>query len=371
VLPTPPPVNTRLADRTTRLTLAAAWLTAALALAAAAGWAQNPAPRRPPAQLVPAVEEGRWIRPARSDDAEPVWGLKDGIAVGLWPASGPRGLLRVYTPYLGQQRPRMINYISVEPVVKGVRGQSELEVSQLTGRPGLGMSTASTLAAAAAFRQAGPPDPGRIERRDGTETLTFFITMEPFRNGARPILQVTLRADRPREIACRIYSAEGGVAMNSCVLSATMGNYGRLRRLWLREGVVDAPKLWPTFQPDRLGFALWRQWNREAILKRGGYLIVAATPDEADPASATYDADVPPHWRYQGKWATQYWRARDRAGTVTRVNGRITYWGGVGRIPGGISYENFEMEAPFTEGQEWWFGVTPEEPQKLGFTEVD
>jgi hypothetical protein len=52
---------------------------------------------------------------------------------------------------------------------------------------------------------------------------------------------------------------------------------------------------------------------------------------------------------------------------VVRVNGRTTYWGGNAPIPGGVSYENFELEAPFTAGQEFWFGVTPEGPEALGF----
>ena len=36
-----------------------------------------------------------------------------------------------------------------------------------------------------------------------------------------------------------------------------------------------------------------------------------------------------------------------------------------GPIPGGMSYENFELEAPFVQGQEFWFGVTPETVEKV------
>jgi len=54
-------------------------------------------------------------------------------------------------------------------------------------------------------------------------------------------------------------------------------------------------------------------------------------------------------------------------GVVVRVNGRTTYWGKGGTIPGGTAYENFELEAPFAEGQEFRFGVTPDEPSTLGF----
>ena len=44
----------------------------------------------------PPVAEGAFLRPAAGDHPEPVWGLRNGIAVGLWPTAGPRGLLRIY-----------------------------------------------------------------------------------------------------------------------------------------------------------------------------------------------------------------------------------------------------------------------------------
>jgi hypothetical protein len=202
----------------------------------------------------------------------------------------------------------------------------------------------------------------------GVEALTFFLATEPFRNGARPLIQVVLRADRPREVGFRIGSAPGGARIDACVLTATMGNYGRLRRLWLRGEVVDARKLWPAFEPDRLGFAPWRAWGRDRLFRRGEELLAAATSDEADLTHAEYDPAVPAHWRYEGAPATQGWRAADASGAVVRVNGRRTYWGNGGAIPGGVSYENFELEAPFREGQEFWFGVTPESPPDLGFS---
>ena len=57
-----------------------------------------------PGVPAPPIEDGPFLRPAAVDDAEPIWGIKGGIAVGLWPNPGPRGLIRVYTPYLGQPR---------------------------------------------------------------------------------------------------------------------------------------------------------------------------------------------------------------------------------------------------------------------------
>jgi hypothetical protein len=261
----------------------------------------------------------------------------------------------------------MVNFISVEPVVNGVRGQSELEVGSWSGQPGLAMWTGDGPAIAAAAGDPAAPFPGRVERVDGADALTFYVATEPFRNGARPVLQVVLRADRPHEVGFRVRAAEGSARMDSCVLSATMGNYGRLRRLWLRGEVVDSRKLWPDPKFDRLGFAPWRAWGRDRLLRVDGHLVAAATTDEADPAGAAYDPAVPPHWRYEGRPATHYWRAPDATGAVARVNGRTTYWGGGGPIPGGIAYENFELEVPFADGQEFWFGVTPDGPAALGF----
>ena len=64
-----------------------------------------------------------------------------------------------------------------------------------------------------------------------------------------------LRSDRPHEVGFRVGAAEGSARMDSCVLSATMGNYGRLRRLWLRGEFDDSRKAWPAPRFDRLNFA--------------------------------------------------------------------------------------------------------------------
>lgn len=322
------------------------------------------APRPARGQRVEA--RSRWVRPGGEPGTEPVWGHREGLRIGLAPLPGPRGLLRIYAPYLGQARYRVVNFISFEPVVRGRRGQSELERSA-GGKPGLSFWSADTREEAPGRGEASPPARGVVEGRGGRETLRVVIASEPFRNGARPVVEALFRASRPYEVALRTFSAPGGAAMDSCVLSATMGNYGRLRRLWLKGEVADAGRVWPAFEPDRLGFAPWRSWPRERLLKRAGERIVAATSDEADPASAAYAESIPPHWRYSGRPATHYWATADVPGLVARVNGRSVYWGDHGPIPGGVAYENFELEAPFREGQELRFGVTPARPSALGF----
>jgi hypothetical protein len=320
-----------------------------------------------PAKLAPPVVKGPWLVPAPGKASEPVWGVKGGIAVGLWPTDGPRGLLRVYTPYLGQSRLRMINFIAVEPVVGKARGLSELEPSALDKVPGKAMWTGNVLERGPKPRHPWEPASGKVVRAGGRVALTVFVFVEPFRNGARPVVQLTFRRDRPREVGLRVFAARGSARMKACVLTATMGNYARLRHLWLKGQVVDARKAWPAFRADSWGFAPPRRWPADRLLVVGKEVLVAATPDEANPARATYAKQVPPWWRYEGKPATQYWRAPPQKGLVARVNGRRTYWASKAVIPGGTSFENFELEAPFRAGQEFFFGVTPEKPEKLGF----
>jgi hypothetical protein len=295
-----------------------------------------------------------------------VWGIKGGIAVGLWPTGGPRGLLRIYAPYLGQPRLRMINFIAIEPVVGKVRCYSELERSQLDRVAGKAMWTGNRLQMVPKPRRPWDPATGTMIDVGRSKALSVFVFVEPFQNGARPIVQVIFRKERPYEVGLKVFAAKGSAPMKSCILTATMGNYARLRRLWLNGEVVDARKAWPTFKPDAWGFAAHRQWPVNRLLAVGPEAIVAATSDEANPAQGKYAKDVAPGWRYEGRPATQYWRARRQKDLVVRVNGRRTYWASQAKIPGGTAFENFELEVPYQAGQEFFFGVTPETPEKLG-----
>ena len=322
----------------------------------------------PPRVPVPPVEDGPFLRAAAVADAEPTWGIKGGIAVGLWPNPGPRGLIRIYTPYLCQPRLTVMNFIAVEPVVGTARGLSELEKSGLEGGvPGKAMWSTDGRAGNVRPGEPGAPARGIIGSEDGHKTLSVFIHVEPFDNGARPIVEIRLRDDRPFEVAFRVFAAPGGTPMRTCILTATMGNYARLRRLYLKDRIEEAQHVYKPFQPVFAGFAAHRQWGVGEMLVRDGQAIVAATPDEADPAHARYGPDVAGHWHYQGAVATQYWHARSSPGLVAWVNGRQTYWASRAPIPGGVAYENFELEAPFEPGQEFCFGVTPDSPSSLGF----
>ena len=55
---------------------------------------------------------------------------------------------------------------------------------------------------------------------------------------------------------------------------------------------------------------------------------------------------------------------------AVQVNARLVYWASQATIPGGISFENFELVAPFREGRRSTFEVTPDGPAALGFDDA-
>lgn len=311
----------------------------------------------------PAPAQDDFVWPGHGVPADrPVWGHREGLRIGLAPAPGPQGLLRIYAPYLGQEYPRMVNFLSVEPAVKGEpgRGQSELEASrERPGERGLTFHPSNRL------QQLQPPDglpSGMFDADAGT--LRLFVHPEPFRNGAKPILELVFHRDQPHEVEIVTHAAAGSAAMESCVISATMGNYGLLRRLHLAEGRIErASQLWSDEPLDHLGFLPWRTWPAEQLQRtpEGGYRV-CLTSDFDQPSQAAYDPGVPAHWRYRGDGAAHCWRAEAGTDPSVAVNGRLQYWQTDAPIPGGACFENFELRLPFRDGNRLWFSVEPTVP---------
>ena len=304
-----------------------------------------------------------WIQPGPGKP--PRWGHPQGLSISLHPTPGPRGLIRLHAPYLGQPYPRVINFISLEPVAGGTRGQSELERSA-DGKPGLRFTSGDTLQDAL---HPGPVNPcrGVVEKQADHEILRLFIACEPLANGAHPAVEARFDSRFPHSVTLRTLAGPDSAPMASLVLSATMGNYARLRRVWLAAGPVHARDLWGDYPPDRLNFAPWRGWKGDELTQKDGLAQVAWDNDEENPSKAEYAPGVSPHWRYQGQKATQMWQTRAVPGLQARVNARKTYWGESGPIPGGISFENCELEAPFRPGAEFTFTVSLRIPPELGF----
>lgn len=325
-----------------------------------------------PASMHPPVEDGVWLRPAEDAPAEPVIGFKDGIRIALWPAvGGPRGIIRICTPYVfpGSDR-QLINFIAIEPIVGGHRGLSELEMSALDQAHGKRLWFSDNVSEDPEPVYSWKSSRGRLGKiRVGgkeIETLSIVINCEKFDNGAHPIVQATFRADRPYEVAFKTFAAKDSAPMESCVLTATMGNFARCRLLWLKDEVVDSRKVWPTYDgPDFVGTPDYPIQRLRA--EKDGTLIAAITPSEKDPASVKFE---PKWWAFHGVPATQYWRkypADSKPDLRVRVNGRATFYGTDVHLPGGIAFENFEMIEPFSPGSEVCFGVTLQTPEQMGW----
>ena len=312
-------------------------------------------------ESVPPIETTVWLRPAQCDNAMPYWGHRNGIGITVPALRGPRGLIGIQTPYLGQKEYHVLNFIAIEPVVQGRRGFSEMEQSPVDGVQGLRLWTTDEPDRDAEPGKETRPAQGRLETVDGVQTLRLYVHIERMRNGAQPVIEVVFRADRPHEVGFIVHAAAHSSVMDSCILSATMGNYARLRQLLLKPEQADATALWKgQVLPDN-GFFPHCVWPLDKLIAQEGDVVVLAQPNEPDPTAAQYDPGVPSHWRYQGVAAIQYWRhPLPSPGLICRVNGRATYYGSSGaEIPGGPAFENFELEEPFAEGQQFQFGATP------------
>lgn len=284
-----------------------------------------------------------WLRA----DREPRWGHPGGLQVGLHPLGGPRGLLRVYAPYLDHPADRLINFIAVEPIVRGAtaRGYSELEHSLLDGVQGKRMWALEPR--------------GLLETLDGVERLHIDVGVERFDSGADVRVRVTFRADRPHELSVAASRNPGSAPLDACVLSATMGNFARLRMLRLRERTVTPAELWHAM--TGAGFSEHARFPLAELERDAdGTVVVSATPDEEDPWSAVYHPSTNEHWKYVGRRARQTWRAVAPDPYIeARVNGRRAYWASESPIPGGTAFENVELVEPFRDGRAFVFEVEP------------
>ncbi|WP_029145305.1 hypothetical protein [Microbacterium luticocti] len=311
-----------------------------------------------------AVDDTGWLRPAAgTGPREPRWGHPEGLQIGLHPLGGPRGLIRVFTPYLDHPRDRLVNFFAIEPIPYGQteRGYSELERSRLDDEPGLRFWSADD--PTDPTPRAGD-DPARGAVHDlargavDEETLTVGILSEPFANGADVWVTVTFTRDRPHEVRLAAFARETSVPLESCILTATMGNWARLREIELAGRTVRATELWPDYRGS--DFAPHASFGADELPRDGDEVVFRVRPDEEDPAGAVYADGTAEHWHYVGRRATQEWRAADPDAALRgQVNGRHTYWMSEHPLPGGIAFENVELVEPFRQGRAFTFRVEP------------
>lgn len=325
--------------------------------------------------------KSEWIRPV-NEKSPSVWGIKNGIVFGLWPyaiessrdemGGGPRGLIRVGYELNGNIY--QFNYIAVEPVVEGKMEFSEISPSTADEKWGKLMwagndQNAGYFSPSAMSRGIiTHPDPSHPD----IEELSLYVFMEKFFNGAKPYLRISIRNDRPEELCFEIFHEKSSAGMERCALTATMGNYSRLRLLHLNNKVIDSRRL-------------YRDYNGIDFIEKEGYpadqmardekgdFIVIAEPNESFAELASWPQEEAYYsrwnWRYRPFFKTcQYWRKEKTQydpSLHVRVNGRAKYWTGGSNdkskyidIPGGPAFENFELREKYYPGQKFYFGIT-------------
>jgi hypothetical protein len=305
-----------------------------------------------------AAADANWLRPQAAGDPL-VWGRKDGLVFGLPSPGGlpgPRGLIRVGIFSKDHARPELVNFIAIEPVITGPGSRrsrmafSELEASELD--PGQREKRLMLKA------------PPRLSSVRGIEELTVPIAVERFSaNGAHVFVTAHMFSDRPNELELSVNAYPDSAPIEELTLTATMGNFEKLRVLWVKNRPVWSDQLYADYREDN--FIEHENYMLDEMLRTaGGDAIALATSNEASP-SDVFSKTAAPHWHYQLPKLTQYWSvaaSQIEPDLRVRVNGRRVYWASHDPIPGGPAFENFELRQRYRAGQVSIFGLTLEEP---------
>jgi hypothetical protein len=172
----------------------------------------------------------------------------------------------------------------------------------------------------------------------------------------------SIDSDRPQEVRLTPYAETDSAALQELTMTATMGNFERLRLLWLKTGVIDSRKLFADYEGtdfvEKENYPL-----RDMLRNAAGDAIVFCTPSEASPRETPGNETA--HWVYPLPRFTQYWRvpAVDvQPDLRVRVNARRVYWQSKTPVFGGIAFENFEVRQRYVPGQSFIFGVSQLQP---------
>lgn len=315
-------------------------------------------------------QESQWVRPLKPGDAL-TWGRRDGVVFGLISSGGmrgPRGLIRIGIFATGSVEPQLLNFIAVEPVIKGSSLRpdrmafSELEQSTLDpGQRGKRMWVHQD--SAAKYADIG----GRLEKlHTGSKTferLTVRIDVERFTaNGAHVYVIASIDSLHPMEVRLTPYAEPDSGPLQELTTTATMGNFERLRLLWLKDRVIDSRTLFAEYSGT--DFIEKDNYPLGEILRtEEGDAIVFCTPSESSPRDTPGSETA--HWVYPLPRFTQYWRvpANDvQPDLRARVNARRVYWQSKTPVFGGIAFENFEVRQRYVAGQSFIFGLTQLQP---------
>jgi hypothetical protein len=316
------------------------------------------------------AEESQWVRPIKPGDPL-TWGRRDGVVFGLISPGGmrgPRGLIRIGIFAKGFAEPQLLNFVAVEPVIEGAglrpdrMAFSELEQSALDpGQRGKRIWVHKDVAAQEADVA------GKLETvhagKDTFERLSVRMDVERFTaNGAHVYVVASIDSNHPEEVRLTPYAEQDSKPLQEVTMTATMGNFERLRLLWLKDNVVDSRRLFA----DYTGTDFVEKDNyplREMLRTNKGDAIVFCTPSETSPRDTPGGEKA--HWVYPLPRYSQYWRvpASDvQPDLRVRVNARRVYWQSKIPVFGGIAFENFEVRQRYVAGQSFVFGLTQLQP---------
>jgi len=166
---------------------------------------------------------------------------------------GPRGLLWIYKPYLGHSEGIMIIYVAIEPFPAGTefRGYSELEMSNIDNKQGKRFwSSGDSLAIVSG--QEEYPARVLVSGIGNKQALTVFIFVEHFQNVAKVYIRLRFLKKRPHEVEIVTFKQKGSAPLKHFVVTATMGNFARLRNIYLEKVAKSAVALWPDYSRDAL-----------------------------------------------------------------------------------------------------------------------
>ncbi|TCD02172.1 hypothetical protein EZ449_19120 [Pedobacter frigidisoli] len=317
-----------------------------------------------------------WVRPSHNNEV-PIWGIKNGIVFGLSPTDlelgkvgpngGPRGLIRI--GYRFQDKTYLINFLAIEPIVKGQLTLSELAISKTDNQQGMVFWSADSITTTAI--PSAPPALGKVIRNGKSEILSVIVRTERFSNGAHPYLKISINSAMPNEIGIEVLNEADSEPMQQCTITATMGNYGRLRLLALKDEVIDSRKLYSGFPDNNFVEKHEYSYNQLKVDKHGDLIAIASQNESLTELKSWPNEER--YLAYRG-WAyrlpvklDQYWRKPGRhfdPSLRLRVNGRLKYWAGNANdpamyidIPGGLAFENFELRERYYPGQQFFYGL--------------
>ena len=256
-----------------------------------------------------------WLRAGLTTNA-PVWGIRDGLQFALHPggftrgAGGPRGLIRIGYPTLTNGGYDLINFVAVEPVVKGRKGLSELEKSSIDGRQGK-MFWAGEVAKGTNVHLVA----GEVSSLGaGVEQLSLSVGVERFENGAHVRLKLAQRSDAPDELRVTVEAQLDSKPIESCVITATMGNKARARIIQLRDGPVSSLQFYPDYRGRDFAPHRFFTLGQLPRVDNGDILVPMMTNEEHPEVVRPFGR--PHFWDYRGAKVTQYWR-KSAAGSQT------------------------------------------------------